>query len=84
MGGVWERNECTSTEFHHPFTHNQRVTHISVKETVAAIYSLTIVERRCPSPLTFLLKTESTVIRSFVNKGSRMAKLNRLERKVMA
>jgi len=60
-GGVWEKAGGTATEFHHPFPHNQRAMHITPKETLTAIYSITVFAKQCPSPATFLLKTDSTV-----------------------
>jgi len=70
---VWDREWGTSKKFHHPFTHNQRIMHITVRETLTTIFSFTIVARKCPSPVTFLLKTDSAVIISVVNKRSRKA-----------
>jgi len=58
-----------ANEFHHPFIHNQRALHITLKETLAAVYSLTVFARQCPYPVTFLLKTDSTVTKAVVNKG---------------
>jgi len=51
---------------------------------MAAIYSLTSVARQCPYPVTFLLKTDSTVTKAIINKGSRKAKLNEPPRQALA
>jgi len=83
VGGVWEREGHLNRMSPHP-THYPRVMHITLKENLAAIFLFTIVARQCPSPFTFRLKTESTVTRSVVNKGSRKAKLNEPVRQVLA
>jgi len=78
LGEWWGK----ANEFSHPFSHNQRVLHIILRETQGAIYSLTVLARQCP--VTFLLKTDSTVTKAVVKKGSRKAKLNEPVRQVLA
>ena len=49
------------TEFNHPFAQHRRVMHISLEESLAAMYYFTVVARQCPSPATLWIKTDSTV-----------------------
>jgi len=84
LGGGLGEGGGIATEFYHPFKQPQRVVHITLRETLAAIHSLTFVTRQCPSPVKFLLKSDSTVTKSVVSKRSIKAKLNEPVQQVLA
>jgi len=73
-GEGWEKTGGKTNQFDQPFSHNQRGLHITLKETLAAIYSLTFVARQCPYPVTFLLKSDSTVTRASYTRGQERKK----------